>query len=134
MNAAIPALLDKAEESLSAAVVLYEQGFSGFSASRSYYAMFYVAEGLLASIGQSYSSHGGVIGSFGREFAKTGKLDSKFHRWLIDAQDVRNVGDYGVGIEISPGQAKELIEQARELILAGRNCLSIEGEERDERS
>ena len=122
-------LLHKAGESTSAAELLCERGFHGFSASRAYYAMLYVAEALLASIGQSYSSHGGVIGSFGRELARTGKLHAKFHRWLIDAQDVRNVGDYGVGTEISAKQAKELIAQAKEFIQAGEGYLQIERQE-----
>jgi len=61
-------------------------------------------------LGQSYSSHSAVISAFGREFAKTGRLDSKYHRWLIDAQDLRNIGDYGVD---SQGQVpKEYAETA----------------------
>ena len=134
MNDEILALLGKAEESFSAAELLFERGFYGFSASRAYYAMFYVTEALLVSIGQSYSSHGGVIGSFGREFAKTGKFDLKFHRWLIDAQDVRNIGDYGVGVEISSNQARELIAQVKEFIQAGRDYLQVKGEESDVQS
>jgi uncharacterized protein (UPF0332 family) len=62
--------------------------------------MFYVASALLANVGQSYSSHASVISGFGREFAKTEKLDPKFHRWLIDARDLRNIGDYGVGSQV----------------------------------
>jgi uncharacterized protein (UPF0332 family) len=41
-----------------------------------------------------------VISAFGREFSKPGLLDPKFHRWLIDAQDLRNIGDYGVGTRV----------------------------------
>ncbi len=41
-----------------------------------------------------------MISAFGREFAKTEKLNPKFHRWLIDAQDLRNIGDYGVGSHV----------------------------------
>lgn len=54
----IDALLIRARDSLSAARNLLRDGFSDFSASRAYYALFYVAEALLAHIGQSYSSHG----------------------------------------------------------------------------
>ena len=90
--------------------------------------MFYAAEALLLSLGEAYSSHGGVIGAFGREFAKTCKLDMKFHRWLIDAQDVRNVGDYGVGVEVSKDQVNEMIGQAAEFIRAGRDHLEKQGE------
>lgn len=77
-----------------------------FAASRAYFTMFYIAEALLAAIGQSYSKHSAVISAFGREYAKTGKLDSKFHRMLIDAQDFRNIGDYGIEAHVSEDDAK----------------------------
>ena len=127
MNEDLTSLMAKAQESLSAARLLLDQGYHGFAASRAYYAMFYVAEALLASLGKSYSSHAGVLGGFGQEFAKTGKLDVKFHRWLIDGQDVRNVADYGVGTEVSGEQAGEVISRAEEFIRAGQACLRDEG-------
>jgi len=59
--------------------------------------------------------------------SSSGKLDVKFHRWLIDGQDIRNVGDYGVGTEVSSDQAVEVISQAEEFIRAGQACLRDEG-------
>ena len=85
MNPDIEALIIKARKSLGAARILIEDSYFDFAASRAYYAMFYVAEALLAVIGQSYTKQSGVISAFGREYAKAGKFDSKFHRWLIDA-------------------------------------------------
>lgn len=93
----VQALLDKARANLDAARLLPAARHLDSSASRGYYAMFYVAEALLAQLGQSYSKHAGVIAAFGREYAKTGKLDPKFHRWLIDAQGLRSVADGGCG-------------------------------------
>lgn len=127
MNEDIQALFEKAEASLSAARLLAAEGYPDFAASRAYFAMFYVAEALLSSLGQSYSTHGGVVGAFGREFAKKGKLDAKFHRWLIDSQDIRNVGDYGIGASVSKEQAADLIAQAEEFLEAGRDHLLSEG-------
>ena len=123
MNEGISALLAKAEKSLSAAQILATEGHHGFAASRAYYSMFYVAEALLTSLGKAYSSHGGVIGAFGRVFAKSGRLNAKLHRWLIDAKDIRNVGDYGVGRDVSTEQAKEVISQAQEFIAVGKDYL-----------
>ena len=80
MTSGIEALFTKARESLAAAQVLIKDGYYDFAASRAYYAMFYVASALLAVLGLSYSSHAAVISAFGREFAKSGKLDPKFHR------------------------------------------------------
>jgi uncharacterized protein (UPF0332 family) len=55
--------------------------------------MFYIAEAMLLQLGLSYSKHSAVISALGREYTKTGIMDLKFHRWLIDAQDFRNIGD-----------------------------------------
>jgi uncharacterized protein (UPF0332 family) len=85
----IQALLLRATESVAAARGLLRDGYPDFAASRAYYAMLYVAEALLAHLGQSYSSHAAAIGAYGREYAKTGKLDARFHRWLIEAQNLR---------------------------------------------
>ena len=120
----IKALIEKARESLEVAENLVREGHFGFGASRAYYAMFYVAEALLADLGLSYSSHSAVIAAIGREFAKSGKMEARFHRWLIDAQDVRNIGDYGVGVEVPEEKAKVVCEWAEKFIGAAEMYLS----------
>ena len=94
MRSETKSLLEKAHQSLQAADNLRQDGFLDFAASRAYYAMFYIAEALLIEQGLSYSSHSAVIGAFGKLFAKTNKIDARFHRYLLDAQEARNVGDY----------------------------------------
>lgn len=88
-------LLLKARQSLSAAQVLLDNTYPDFASSRAYYTMFYIAEALLVGEGMSFSRHSAVISAFGREFASTGRVPVKFHRFLMDSQDLRNVGDYG---------------------------------------
>jgi uncharacterized protein (UPF0332 family) len=78
--------------------------------------MFYAAEALLLDRGFSFSSHSAVIAAFGRQFAKTRFLDPKLHRYLLDAQDIRNVGDYGVGSSITEEQVEQLQDWAREFL------------------
>ncbi|MCC6698578.1 MAG: HEPN domain-containing protein [Candidatus Hydrogenedentes bacterium] len=124
MNADIDAQLDKARESLAAAELLLAQGYAAFAASRAYYSMFYVAGALLASRGQSFSSHAAVQAAYGREFAKTGDLDARFHRWLLDAQDLRNAGDYGVGTSVTGEQASLVVAWAREFLGAAATYLN----------
>jgi uncharacterized protein (UPF0332 family) len=123
----IDALLKRAGDSLAAARNLVRDGFPDYAASRAYYSMFYVAEALLASLGQSYSSHSAVIAAFGREYAKTNQLDPKFHRWLISAQNFRNVGDYGVEAHVSKEQAELVCEWADQFIQAAKTYLSRKG-------
>ncbi len=123
----IEALLQRAKDSLQAARNLLRDSFPDFSASRAYYAMFYVAEALLARLGQSYNSYSAVIGAFGREYAKTEIINPKFHRWLIAAQNFRNVGDYGVEAHVSEEQAGLTCEWADELIRATEAYLANSG-------
>ena len=124
MNPDIEALIIKARKSLGAARILIEDSYFDFAASRAYYAMFYVAEALLAVIGQSYTKQSGVISAFGREYAKAGKFDSKFHRWLIDAQDFRNIGDYGLEGHITNDDDKLVCDWAEEFIESAEDFLS----------
>jgi uncharacterized protein (UPF0332 family) len=124
MNQPLSDLLNKAKQSLSAARLLYSQEYYDFAASRAYYAMFYVAEAMLLTKDLAYSSHAGVIGSFGREFAKPGLVDAKYHRYLLDAEDRRNVGDYGIGSSLSIPQVEQSLTWAEEFIQMGRQFLS----------
>jgi len=128
-SAEVGAMIRKARESLEAAKSLIRDGHPGFGASRAYYAMFYVAEALLAQMGLSYSSHSAVIAAFGKKFAKTARMDAKFHRWLIDAEDIRNIGDYGVDRDVPEEQAAAVCEWAAEFIRAAETYLSGSGEE-----
>jgi len=90
MKTAVEALLAKAARSRRAAALLGEQDYLDFAASRAYYALFYVAEALLLAEDLSFSSHAALIAGFGKTFAKTQRLAPRFHRYLIDAQDIRN--------------------------------------------
>jgi uncharacterized protein (UPF0332 family) len=110
----IQRLLDYAEESHKAAKTLIDGGFIGFSAAQSYYTMFYLSEALLLSKGLVFSSHAAIITAFGKEFAKTGNLDPKFHRYLIDAQERREIGHYGAKRKVSDEQALESYHWAGE--------------------
>ncbi len=82
-------LFAKAGDSLSAAKLLLDESYPGFAASRAYYTMFYVAQALLEGEGLSFSKHSAVIAAFGQHFAHTGKVPVTFHRFLIDAQRIR---------------------------------------------
>ena len=119
--------MTKARRSVDAANLLRERGDHDFAASRAYYAMFYVAEALLLPLKQSYSSHGATIGAYGREYAKTGRLDPKFHQWLITAQNWRHTGDYHADEEIHPERSEELCHWAQEFIEAAEIFLRAGG-------
>jgi uncharacterized protein (UPF0332 family) len=110
------ALLRKAAESLRAAELLATNELFDFAASRAYYTMFYVAEAFLLNEGLTFSSHAAVISAFGRDFARTGRVPVEFHRYLIDAQDLRNQGDYDIDSAITEAEANQLIAQAEQFL------------------
>ena len=105
----ISELLERARLSQKAAANLLRDGFPGFAASRAYYSMFYVAQALLLSKDMSFSSHAAVIAAYGKAFAKTKLLNPEFHRLLLEAQDKRNIGDYGMIGGIDDTEAQEIL-------------------------
>lgn len=107
-------LLTKAKETIETAELLLDNDKRTFAASCAYYAMFYVAEALLFEEGLEFRKHSGVQAAFGKHFAKTGKLDPKFHRYLLEAFEIRLEADYEVDISPSENAVKELIQQAKE--------------------
>lgn len=64
-----------------------------------------------------------MIANFGKEFAKTGALNPKFHRYLTESQDRRNIGDYSVLAEVTAEQVREMLAWAKEFIKAAENYL-----------
>jgi uncharacterized protein (UPF0332 family) len=117
------ALLRKAGESLRAAQLLATNELLDFAASRAYYTMFYVAEAFLLNEGLTFSSHAAVISAFGRDFARTGRVPVEFHRYLIDAQDLRNQGDYDIDSAITESEANELISHAQQFLELAKRLL-----------
>ena len=104
--------LEKADEALSAARLLFDNGMYGDSVGRSYYAMFYAVLALLIPENVNTSKHQGVIAYFDREFVRSGKFDKKFSDWLHSAFNIRLRADYAEMVKIDEAQARELIEMA----------------------
>ncbi len=116
-------LLIKAERTIGAAQGLLDIEHSDSAAGRAYYAMFYVAEALLYEQDMRFSKHSAVHAAYGRHFAKTRILDSKFHRWLIDAFNVRIQTDYGFDVIPSREDVETTLEQVRAFLAAARAYL-----------
>jgi uncharacterized protein (UPF0332 family) len=110
------ALLKKAKASLDGARLLNDQRLYDFAVSRAYYAMFYIAEAFLLGEGLAFSKHSAVIAAFGQRFAKTGRVPQEFHRYLIEGEASRNVGDYDTGPGLSKEDAAEQIRRAEEFV------------------
>lgn len=109
-------LLLKAQQSLEAAKLLLTNNYPDYAASRAYYSMFYIAEAFLEGEGLSFSKNSAVIAAFGREFARSQRVPPEFHRFLIEAQELRATGDYGQLNAVTTDQAAEQIDRAEQFL------------------
>jgi uncharacterized protein (UPF0332 family) len=119
----IQALLNKAERAIGSAETELRAGNLDFAASRAYYACFYVAQALLLTEDYRFSSHGKVIGQYGRIFARTEALDRSFHQLLLRGYRLRQVGDYAALAEVESDLVSELIQGGREFLQAAHHYL-----------
>ena len=127
MNKKVAILLEKARENVRIAQVILENGSPSIACSRAYYAMFYVAEAWLLSIGETYSSHRAVMAAFGRHFARTERVPTEQHRRLLNAFEARQVADYGISMAFDAPQAQQIIRWAEEMIRTAEDHL-LQGE------
>lgn len=117
-------LLDKAHSSIAAARLLLDNGFPSYCASRTYFAMFYAVEALLEGAGLSFSKHSAVIAAFGRHFALAGKVPVEFHRYLLEAQELRHDADYGQPDAVTAQDAQEQLERAKQFLVLAERLIS----------
>lgn len=110
---------------MGAAELLAKNEYFDFAVSRAYYTMFYVAEAFLLGEGSAFSKHSSVIASFGQLFAKSGRIPSQFHRYLIEAGDSRNVGDYDSGSGLSKEDVELQISRAKEFLVLAKEKFSF---------
>ena len=115
-NKDIRELMEKARTSIAATESLFKGGFYDFSASRAYYTMFYATQAVLLTKNLSFSKHSAVISEFGRHFIKEQILPLKLHRYIANAFDLRQAGDYGSMSAVSKEEAERLIKQTKEFI------------------
>ena len=127
MNSKIKALVsyrfEQVDESLDAARILLEQNLTRSSVNRSYYAMFYAVLALLVTRKQETSKHSGAISLFDKEFVKTGMFKIEFSRWLHDAFDLRQRSDYVAQVQVSKGEASQMLAQAKAFVAGVKSKL-----------
>jgi uncharacterized protein (UPF0332 family) len=109
-------LLEKADHALEVAESLLEQGFPQDASSKIYYAMFYAAQALLRSKDIDVVKHSAVESALGYHFAKTGRIDPKYHRMLINARKVRETVDYDVQEETVEPSSLLKLEDGKEFV------------------
>ena len=116
MKKEVQRLLEKADHALEVAEALNQQGFIQDASSRIYYAMFYAAQALLKSENIEVGKHSAVESALGYHFAKTGRIDPKYHRMFINARKLREIVDYDIQEEMIDRTAVLKIEDGREFV------------------
>jgi uncharacterized protein (UPF0332 family) len=119
----VQGLLEKADHALEVAEALEQQGFTQDASSKIYYAMFYATQALLKAENIEVVKHSAVESAFGYHFAKTGRIDPKYHRLLINARQIREVVDYDIQEEVIEQTALLKIEEGREFVSVVRGII-----------
>ncbi|MBU1599244.1 HEPN domain-containing protein, partial [bacterium] len=71
---------------------------------------------LLLELDEIPSSHGGVVGEFGKLYIRTERIEREIGRRLNKALDLRNKARYVYNAEISALQAEEVLKLAEKMI------------------
>ncbi|MEA3431194.1 MAG: HEPN domain-containing protein [bacterium (Candidatus Stahlbacteria) CG08_land_8_20_14_0_20_40_26] len=112
----IESLIQRALKYLRSAEILLKERDYESSVSRAYYAMFYSAQAVLLTKNLSFSSHKGVISSFGEHFIKTGIFQKEMGRELNRAFEKRQIGDYEYKFVISKEEAEEILVDGKKFV------------------
>lgn len=86
--------LERANESIKAAQLLFENKLFIPAMNRIYYSMFYSVQALLVFNEKSFSKHGQVKGYFNREFIKAGVFPKEFGKLFNTVFEYRQKFDY----------------------------------------
>ncbi|MBN2321896.1 MAG: HEPN domain-containing protein [Acidobacteria bacterium] len=109
--------LARANNALSASEALVSEELFDDAISRAYYAMFYATKALLIRDGVAAGSkHSAVVAAFGREYAKTGKIEPRYHQMLIEDFEWRQKADYDVFWHADRDTARGRVADAREFV------------------
>lgn len=109
-------LIAKASASLEQAKLLLDAGHFDGAADRAYYAMFHAASAMLTRRGMRFTSHRALLSAFGKELAKTGEVDPRYHSMLISAFDLRQTADYAAETGVDTEQARDVCQAATDFV------------------
>jgi hypothetical protein len=112
-EALIPYRMQRAEESLRAAEIMYEKDMLSFAMNRIYYSMFYAVQAALILKGVSFSKHGQVKVYLNRELVKTGTIPISLGRIYNKAFEYRQKFDYVDFAEPDQDLVESYLKEAR---------------------
>ncbi len=85
-------------------------------ANRAYYAIFYSANAMLATLGLQRAKHSGVMGTFREKFVKTGEIEDSFSVDYGVAMEHREKADYDMDAVVDKPFARAALEAAQRFV------------------
>lgn len=119
--------MERAREMLDVAALNWREGYYGSAINRAYYAIFYAANGLLATQGLARSKHSGVVAAFRQHFVKSGKIEGGYSRIYERVMDDRQLTDYDVEASMDSDRARTDLDDAQRLVDRVEALLQTEG-------
>lgn len=108
--------LIKSEDAIKEALLLHEGGFWSTTASRLYYAAFYVVSALLFKQGVETKTHSGQKNKFNELFIKTCLLDEELGAFYNELFLYRQESDYEDFAAFDAEEIEPLIEQTKKFV------------------
>ena len=115
--------MERAEEKLESANLLYDNKMFADTISEAYYAMFHVAKALLALRDIFPKTHAGVVSQFGLQFVNEGLIEELYAKSLTKAQTKREKADYDIYYEPSKEEAESIIEDAENFLVRIKDAI-----------
>ena len=105
-----------AHEALDDAQATFAQGRYHTAANRAYYAVFYAANAMLATLGLQRSKHSAVKAAFHEKFIKTQQIEAAYGNDYNETMKKRDMADYDVDASVDEPFARDGVERARRFV------------------
>ena len=108
--------IDRANEAIRAAHLLFENGFVKDAVSKIYYSLLYRIRALLLTEGLEPKSHEGALRLFGLQFVKPGAFEAKDSHIFSKLMKFREEADYNPSYTFAPEDFTEFKSEAEGVI------------------
>jgi len=112
----IAAYMEGAREALRDAEFDMQSGQYHEVANRSYYAIFYAANAMLAAQGLQRSKHSGVKSLFSEKYIKTGMIEPFYGKFYEAAMERRHASDYDMTTNVNEEYVQVSLEAAQQFV------------------
>jgi hypothetical protein len=119
--------IDRANDAIRAANLLFENGFVRDGVSKLYYSLLYNIRALLLTVGLEPKSHEGALRLFGLHFVKPGVFEAKDSHIFSKLMKFREEADYNPSYSFSPEDFTEFKSEAEGMMQKITNHLKNKG-------